>query len=427
MNHLVIIGYVWPEPRSSAAGYHMLSIIELFKKNQWQVTFASPALLSEHRADLSSVGVDEVSIELNSSRFDDWIKNVQPTAVLFDRFMMEEQFGWRVEKNCPNALRILDTEDFHSLRDARHKLLKKQLNEGQLDLKALTDINQVFPYLAQSDIAKREIASIYRSDLTMLVSNVEHSILTQHFSVPESILVLCPFMQPQPLTKIPDFEERQHFISIGNFRHAPNWDAVLWLKQQLWPKIKAQLPEAELHVYGAYPPPKATQLHSEKQGFLVKGWAEDAFEVLSHARVLLAPLRFGAGIKGKLLDAMRTGTPSVTTGIGQEGMSETHQTWPGFCEDNIDEYVANAVELFCNQAVWEARQKAGFELLQTNFDRGSIEANFMSCVEHLLKPEQRVKHRLNNFTGQMLLHHQHKSTQYMSQWIEAKNRNPEGR
>ncbi len=73
MQHLLIIGYVWPEPRSSAAGYHMLSFIELFLEQKWHVTFASPAALSEHRADLTAMGVKEVSIELNSASFDDWI------------------------------------------------------------------------------------------------------------------------------------------------------------------------------------------------------------------------------------------------------------------------------------------------------------------------------------------------------------------
>lgn len=65
--------------------------------------------------------------------------------------------------------------------------------------------------------------------------------------------------------------------------------------------IRKQLPKAELHIYGAYPPPKATQLHQPKEGFLVKGWAEDAAEVVKHARVLLAPLPFGAGLKVSLL------------------------------------------------------------------------------------------------------------------------------
>ena len=98
---VLIIGYVWPEPRSSAAGGHMMQIIESFLQRGWHITFSSPAGIGEHKADLASLGIDEVGIELNNSSFDTFISQLAPDIVLFDRFMMEEQFGWRVEKHCP--------------------------------------------------------------------------------------------------------------------------------------------------------------------------------------------------------------------------------------------------------------------------------------------------------------------------------------
>ena len=103
--HVLIIGYVWPEPRSSAAGGHMMQIIESFLQEGWHITFSSPAGIGEHKADLAALGIAEVAIELNNSSFDAFISELAPDIVLFDRFMMEEQFGWRVEKHCPNALR----------------------------------------------------------------------------------------------------------------------------------------------------------------------------------------------------------------------------------------------------------------------------------------------------------------------------------
>src|SRR5690606_14722049 len=102
---LLVIGYVWPEPRSSAAGGHMMQLLECFLADGWRITFASPARSGEHRADLSGLGIEEVEIELNSSSFDDFALALQPDVVLFDRFMMEEQFGWRVAQACPDALR----------------------------------------------------------------------------------------------------------------------------------------------------------------------------------------------------------------------------------------------------------------------------------------------------------------------------------
>ncbi|MCH8496401.1 MAG: glycosyltransferase family 4 protein, partial [Balneolales bacterium] len=119
---------------------------------------------------------------------------------------------------------------------------------------------------------------------------------------------------------LPDFAQRRNFVSIGNFLHDPNTDAVRQLKSTIWPLIRSRLPEAELHIYGAYVNESVLQMHNPREGFIVKGRAEDALETIKNYRVLLAPLRFGAGIKGKLIDAMRTGTPSVTTRIASEGL-----------------------------------------------------------------------------------------------------------
>ena len=123
-------------------------------------------------------------------------------------------------------------------------------------------------------------------------------------------------------------------MAIGNFLHAPNWDATLQLKQIIWPEIRKTIPDAQLHVYGAYASEKVLQLHNPKEGFYVKRRAEDAKEVISKAKVLLAPLRFGAGLKGKFIDAMQCGTPSVTTQIGAEAMQGDF-TWGGAIEDDV--------------------------------------------------------------------------------------------
>ena len=105
----------------------MMQILETFLAQGWDITFSSPAALGEHKADLQALGIAECAIELNNSNFDDFIRELAPDIVLFDRFMMEEQFGWRVEKHCPDALRVLETSDLQSLRDARQQRLKNHL------------------------------------------------------------------------------------------------------------------------------------------------------------------------------------------------------------------------------------------------------------------------------------------------------------
>lgn len=403
---LLVIGYVWPEPNSSAAGSRMMQLLNCFYKNQWQISFASPAQQTDHMADLSTLGIQTEHIDLNNTSFDHYITDKKPDIVIFDRFMMEEQFGWRVEKFSPDSLRVLNTEDLHSLRQARHLALKQNRVFQTEDL--------------YNDHGIREMAAIHRCDLTLMISEMETKLLIEKFQVPETHVFHLPFMLPAPtkINALTSFEERQHFISIGNFRHAPNWDAVLQLKTDIWPKIRKRLPKAELHIYGAYPPPKATQLHNAKEGFLVKGWAEDAQEVMQNARICLAPLRFGAGIKGKLVEAMQMGTPSITTQIGAEAMHGL-LPWNGVITYNIETFIDAAVSLYEDKTNWLLMQKNGHEILQSRYQAQEWEPKLINRLQLQTKLKESL--RKKHFLGLMLRHHSLKSTQYMSQWIELKN------
>ncbi|WDE05645.1 glycosyltransferase [Thalassomonas viridans] len=407
MKHVLIIGYVWPEPNSSAAGSRMMQLIAFFKSQQWAVTFASPAQRTEHMADLAAIGVDSRDISLNCQSFDAYIESLQPDIVMFDRFMMEEQFGWRVRQQCPQALTILDTEDLQFLRHARHQAAK-----GQREVQAQD---------YHSDLAKREVAAIFRCDLSLMISREEIELLTRRYQVDSRLLHYSPFMLERAvLSQLnPGYEQRQGFISIGNFRHAPNWDAVLWLKQQVWPLIRKALPQAQLFVYGAYPPPKATALHDVKSGFLVKGWVDDAIAAMQSARVCLAPLRFGAGLKGKLAEAMICNTPSVTTDIGAEGM-QTDQAWGGAIANDAEAIAQAAVALYQQPGLWQESSIRGQENARQLFDRHQ---HFDALAEKIAQVSGDLSgHRQENFTGAMLNFHHHRSTQYMSQWIESKNK-----
>lgn len=423
---LLIIGYVWPEPNSSAAGTRMMQLIALFKREGWSITFASPSNLGEHKADLLSLGINEQLIELNNESFDLFIQQLQPGLVIFDRFMMEEQFGWRIEKHAPQAIRILNTEDLHSLRAVRQQMIKDYLNTQpemtNLQKLPLHNMQVLFEKMAASDLAKREIAAIFRCDLTLMISEFEMELL-QQFQVPIRQLIYLPFLyESLPTSPLKTFEARQNFIAIGNFRHEPNWDAVLWLKQEIWPQIRQQLPQAELHIYGAYPPKKATQLHNPQQGFKIMGWAENAFDVLTQARVCLAPLRFGAGIKGKLAEAMLCGTPNVTTSIGSESMQmENSEEWGGAIANQSDDFAEQAVRLYQDLALWQKAQMQGYKIVTDRYLQTPTRSQPLLDKINELTTEL-VAHRTANFIGAMLNHHHHKSTQYMAQWIEAKNR-----
>jgi glycosyltransferase involved in cell wall biosynthesis len=408
--HILIIGAVWPEPDSSAAGSRMMQLISVFQNAGWEVTFASSSSKSEHSADLKNLGIQCASIEVNNPSFDLFIRKADPDAVMFDRFMIEEQFGWRVAEACPRAFRILDTEDLHCLRNARKKALEEERSFRPEDL-----------FL--DSMAKREIASIYRCDLSLIISVYEYDLLRYHFGIDKSLLYHLPFLlepiEESQKESLPEFEERSGFITIGNFLHEPNRDAVMQLKEKIWPLIRKKLPDARLDVYGAYPSGPIFDLNNEEEGFLVHGRAPDSFEVISKSRVLLAPLRFGAGLKGKLIESMMCGTPSVTTAIGAEGING-YLPWPGAVSENPEIFAASAVELYRDKFTWERANEYGFNILELRFLRERHEGRFMQTVHNLLKGL--IAHRKLNFTGAMLMHHTMAGTRYMSKWIEEKNK-----
>ncbi len=408
MKSILVIGYVWPEPNSSAAGTRMLQLLDFFQAEGYSVCFGTTAAESIHIEDLKILGIKTVKIELNNSSFDAFIKDLQPEIVVFDRFMMEEQFGWRVSNTCPEALKILDTEDLHFLRNFRENAFKNQQLPPAL--------------LKESELAKREIASIYRCDLSLIISQSEMELLQEQFNIPQNLLVYLPFLlnpiTPDTVMQLPGFQERQNFISIGNFRHPPNVDAVLYLKQQIWPFILKQLPKTQMHIYGAYPSARITELHNSKENFLVKGWADSAPEAVKNAKISLAPLRFGAGLKGKLIEAMQCGTPSVTTNIGAEAM-HGNLCWNGSIKNTPEEFATAAVSLYSSEIKWKVAQKNGFEIINSLYSKADFHKILHLRIK-LLKEELK-KHRQNNFIGAMLMHHRTRSTYFLSKYIEIKN------
>lgn len=408
MNTVLFIGLVWPEPTSSAAGIRILQLIEAFlQQPDCNVHFASAASKTEYSHDLISLGIIEHSIALNDSSFDLLVKNISPDIVIYDRFMTEEQYSWRIRTCCPQAIHILDTEDLHFLREARRET-------GQLEVS--------LERLVSLDITQREVASILRSDLSLIISEYEMNLLTGKFNISPKLLLYLPFLETmisdRDRSKFPSFSERKGFVFIGNFVHEPNWQAVRVLKERVWPKIRQKLTKEELHIYGAYASPKVEQLNNPGERFFIRGRAEDSISTLGRYRVLLAPITFGAGIKGKLLDATKAGTPYVTTKIGNEGITSTD------CEndigDDVEAFVEKATEAFLNEKYWMHLQEENIQRFNDRFDRTEYLPKLFESIQSV--QTELEKRRGENFIGLLLNTNQFQSKKYMSLWIEEKNR-----
>ena len=398
MMNCLIIGKVWPEPTSTAAGQRTYDVITSLKLGCWQVHFASAAQRGEYALDLEAIGVTTHEITVNDEAFDPWVEALAPQVVIFDRFMTEEQFGWRVAQYCPEAVRVLDTSDLHCLRLARERVIK---SGEALELK--------------NEIALREIAAIYRSDLTLIISEFEMEILCDEFGINESLLAYWPFSLELYDERVL-FKNRKNFILIGSFLHLPNLDAARWCKAEIWPLIRQQLPEAELHCYGSYGERYAAELHAPKSGFYFKGRAEDALATMSLYRVNLAPLRYGAGLKGKVFDGFQTSTPTVMTPIAAEGISTNF----GWAHAAAEDFANAALQLYREPEAWRIRQCEERSLCQDRFDSADWLPRLAAIIQCVIG--EKVQLREQNFIGKMLRHHQHRSTEFMSRWIEHKNK-----
>lgn len=399
---LLIIGKVWPEPNSSAAGKRMIQLITLFQEQDYKVEFATAANTTGFEEGLEKQGVEFHSIQLNDSSFEDFLADLEPDVVMFDRFMVEEQFGWRVRKVLPDTLTILDTEDLHFLRKGREDGVR---HRGKFEL------SDYF-----NEFTKRELASILRTDLSLIISKFELELLIETFQIPTGKLFYLPIRAERSEVIVP-FEDRNDVIFVGNFMHNPNWDAVLQLKK-IWKAWSNKPKDIHLRIYGAYPPQKAFGLNSEKEQFHIMGRAESAEKVIGNAKLLIAPLRFGAGLKGKLIDSMALGTPTITTTIGAEGLGSADE-WGGVVEDDFDKWPELIEGLFNNKAAWKESQEVGFTNLKVLSSADGFE-ELVRVVNELMK--NLSLHRQQNFLGEVLHYHALRSTEFMSRWIEEKNK-----
>ncbi|CAI5983785.1 unnamed protein product [Closterium sp. NIES-64] len=311
---------------------------------------------------------------------------------------------------------------------------------------------------------------MHRCDLTLLCSQAELALLTRCYAFPPHKLALASFFYDSPET-VPGgavgerrvagstspcaaptpspWEQRQHCVVLGTFRHAPNVDAVSWLASHVWPLIRAQLPLAECHVYGSYVTATISSLHDPSSGFIIRGHAP-SLHMLASYRVLLAPLRYGAGIKGKVLDSWRHGTPVVTTPIGAEGMGGGGggeggeepgegdkgmtegageggggkqgggpQQWGGLCgTGDAEAFAADAVRLYSDPHLWTTCQSAGRTILHQQF---GMHSNAPALLAALSAAKKNMRdNRMHDYTGAILWHDSNRATEYFSRWIELK-------
>lgn len=393
---------LWPEPQSSAAGVRTHEISHFIQRLGYQVIGVAPGAMSQHSEAWEKTGVTTLSCDPNSSAATENLKTLSPDVVIYDRFYTEEKYGWRARELWPDALHVIDTSDLHCLRGARQKALAAGQDVG---------VGTIVPHDDFFDEEfLREMASLHRADVCLVVSKFEAEWLERQGFEKKRVCHL-PFSSKADAVLKPQ-TDRRGYCFLGNYRHAPNVDAVRWLASELWPVLRKSLPSAELHLYGAYPTQAISQLHG-RNGIFSHGFVENHRQAIAHHQVLLAPLRFGAGIKGKVLEAWATGTPVLGTPLAFESMGS------GFPEFTDAAGFVDQIFNLQTPKCWDENVERGLRQLENDFAR---EAIFNTFTEFVASSRKHLPEIRKSLTGRLLRHHGAQSLKYFSLWIEEKNR-----
>jgi glycosyltransferase involved in cell wall biosynthesis len=409
---VIIFSTVWPEPDSSAAGVRQMHWVHLFLGMGYGVTLVSPAK-EKSEDDWGSItlpsGVDRLSLPLNRESIRDDLRALSPAIVMFDRFFLEEQYGPHVYDACPNALILMETQDLHFVRRARDGVKGAYLTTSELPRD-----------FYRTESALRETASILRVDFSFLVSSFEEQLLREEFGLGSAKVKWVPFFYERPIavkeSRLP-FGSKKDFCWIGNFRHEPNIDGLRWFRQEIWPLIRAQLPDARIHVYGAYPPKEVMDWNNARNGFEVKGSALTLEEVFEEARVNVAPLRFGAGVKGKIIEGFRFGVPCVTTKVGVEGL---FGQFPGIEANTPIDFANACVRLHESETEWKKFSLMALEKMMEVCAASARVPELRQLIESLQARKQGGD--LPDWTSRVLRSEANFSRIYFAKWIEEKEK-----
>ncbi len=277
-------------------------------------------------------------------------------VVVLSRPLTAKRFARLVRRHAPRALLVFDTVDLHFVREARAKQLG-QPTDASIDWRAL------------------ETWATRSADVTLTVS--EHERRTLLAEEPSAdVRVLSNIHEALP--EGPPFEARRGVLFVGGFRHAPNADAVRHFVEDVWPRCKDRLPGAAFYIVGSAMPEAVARLRGD--GVEPVGFVEDLADVLGRVRVSVAPLRFGAGVKGKINSAMAHGVPVVASELAVEGMDLVRDE-EVLVADDPAAFADLVVRAHEDRETWERLARAGRRSIERSFSPAHAERLFVELRE----------------------------------------------
>ncbi|GAB3744707.1 glycosyltransferase [Lysobacter olei] len=330
----LVIDALTPQPDRDSGSLRCANLMRLLLQEGMGVVFM-PANLAEDGAYTQSLR--QLGVEVWHTPFvrslPDWMRahGTRFDTIIVSRHYILDQMLPLLRRFAPQAKLVFDTVDLHYLRERRGA---QMLGDAAL-LKAAERTRRC------------ELDLINRSDVTWVVSEVERALLAE--DAPQARVEVLSNLHDLADAGLP-FAERRDVVFVGGFRHPPNVDAVLWFAGEVWPHVQASEPGAVFHCIGGDVPPEIKAL-AARPGIRVHGHVPDIAPYMSDVRVAVAPLRFGAGVKGKVNLSMAHGQPVVATSCAVEGM-HLRDGEDVLVADTPDAFAAAVLRVYRDEALW---------------------------------------------------------------------------
>jgi len=345
----LIIDYQTPRPDIDAGSYAAIQEMRLLQSLGFKVTFVPEnlAYLGQYTEYLQRLGIETIYAPFASS-IQAFLekRGTEFDVVYITRYYVAKNNLNLVRQYAPQAKVLFCNADLHFLRELRDGI--EQNNQDMID-RACT-------------IRDEELAIMRLVDVTLSYNAIEHSVIISH-NLNTSNVVTCPWVVDVTDNQ-PKFAERSDIAFLGGFGHPPNKAAVQFFVNHVMPILQHQLPEAKFRIYGSNIPEDIEKLQSDN--VIVEGYIEDVADVYDSCRVFVAPLLAGAGIKGKVIDALAHGTPSVLTPIAAEGTPLRHGLEVMIAE-TAQEWADAVTRLYTEQALWEKMSAAAGEFARQHY------------------------------------------------------------
>jgi len=377
---ILVIDPILPMFDRAAGSLHLFNILKTLRKMNFQITFISTnyGMFNRYKQMLEQLGTEtfagdqEAMSHLGNKvvypkiEYASLLKEREFDFALIDFWYQAEYYLPIIRMYSPNTRIIIDTEDVHFVRELREAEIKK---DSRLETLAL-------------EKKEREIAIYRQADRVWVVTEEDRqALMKENMDLPIDIR---PVMHELPSVRN-DYSSREGLLFVGNFNHRPNLDAVEFFVREVFPKVTGSIPEARLYIVGNDPGEKAAEYASKN--VVVAGYVQDLSSYYEKCRVAVAPLRYGAGLKGKIVESLSYGVPIVTTSIGAEGTGLENGK-EIFVADDPGEMAQKIVDAYLNRTTWERLSTNGRSKMESKW---SLDAGRKQLEEIFARSEKEAK------------------------------------